>query len=519
MMPLDEVIRFARPDWLWALAPAVLLVWWARRPISPGADVGRAGFNSGDPAQSDSPWRVAIDAHLLPGLLNQVSQGPKDSIAGTVDFPETRGVAAESHPDRRRGSALASPFPWRSVVLLCTLVFALAGPLVPRPGTPADPPTLRPDRARVLVVDLSPAFDALPEPDRERVRTQLRRFVAALPPGETGLIAYAGDAWLLVPPTEDGAALDVFLSELSSGVVPVPGDRPGEALALARQTVAATGSPYPSIYWLRARSGGIPVELAQAPGGVNPRILKVDAGLDDWLAESDAGAAGRPVESRLNLVAAGERVDLGPVLALAGIFLLLPFPARRAWMPALAAFLIVLEPGSSRAAGIETDAGVMHYRAGRYAEAVTGFAQAVAAAPGDARAHYNLGNALARSGRLRDALAAYDAALRLRPGDDDTLHNRDLVARLLQSPKDSPQAPPPHTPPTPRASGEAERAAAQWLRAPPADAPGLLQRKLALEAARRHPGGAGAKVAPADVPTSTPATPARPRPANPDRKP
>lgn len=57
----------------------------------------------------------------------------------------------------------------------------------------------------------------------------------------------------------------------------------------------------------------------------------------------------------------------------------------------------------------------------------------------DATSEYNRGNALARSGQLQAALAAYDAALKQDPNDRDIRHNRDLVARLLQqhSPQNS----------------------------------------------------------------------------------
>ena len=52
----------------------------------------------------------------------------------------------------------------------------------------------------------------------------------------------------------------------------------------------------------------------------------------------------------------------------------------------------------------------------------------------DVTSEYNRGNALARSGHLRAALAAYDAALRQAPGDQDIRHNRNLVARMLRHP-------------------------------------------------------------------------------------
>jgi Ca-activated chloride channel family protein len=55
----------------------------------------------------------------------------------------------------------------------------------------------------------------------------------------------------------------------------------------------------------------------------------------------------------------------------------------------------------------------------------------------DAQSEYNRGNALARSGQLQPALAAYDAALKQSPADKDIRHNRDLVARALQQQRQS----------------------------------------------------------------------------------
>ena len=50
----------------------------------------------------------------------------------------------------------------------------------------------------------------------------------------------------------------------------------------------------------------------------------------------------------------------------------------------------------------------------------------------DSDAQYNRGNALARAGRLQDAIRAYDAALARDPGNRDARHNRELVAKALQ---------------------------------------------------------------------------------------
>jgi Ca-activated chloride channel family protein len=58
----------------------------------------------------------------------------------------------------------------------------------------------------------------------------------------------------------------------------------------------------------------------------------------------------------------------------------------------------------------------------------------------DAQSEYNRGNALAKAGQLQPALAAYDAALKQSPADEDIRHNRDLVERALKQQPPSPQS-------------------------------------------------------------------------------
>ncbi|MDZ7750271.1 MAG: VWA domain-containing protein [Gammaproteobacteria bacterium] len=67
------------------------------------------------------------------------------------------------------------------------------------------------------------------------------------------------------------------------------------------------------------------------------------------------------------------------------------------------------------------------YRAGEYEAAAAAFE-----ALGHAGAHYNRANALARGGRLEEALAAYEQALELAPGHDDARHNLAVVRRALE---------------------------------------------------------------------------------------
>jgi Ca-activated chloride channel homolog len=71
--------------------------------------------------------------------------------------------------------------------------------------------------------------------------------------------------------------------------------------------------------------------------------------------------------------------------------------------------------------------GVARYRGGAYADAERLFTQ-----DRTANGQYNAGNALAREGRLADAIAAYDRALAANPDDGDARFNRALLKSLLE---------------------------------------------------------------------------------------
>jgi Ca-activated chloride channel family protein len=53
--------------------------------------------------------------------------------------------------------------------------------------------------------------------------------------------------------------------------------------------------------------------------------------------------------------------------------------------------------------------------------------------------HYNRGNALAKSGQIPAAIAAYDRALELDPKDEDARYNRDLLQQFLEDNPDQQQ--------------------------------------------------------------------------------
>lgn len=71
-----------------------------------------------------------------------------------------------------------------------------------------------------------------------------------------------------------------------------------------------------------------------------------------------------------------------------------------------------------------------YYKAGDYAKALESLKNS--RSPSSA---YNLGNALAQSGQMEEALKAYQKALTVNPNDADVLHNKEVVEKELEKQK------------------------------------------------------------------------------------
>lgn len=90
---------------------------------------------------------------------------------------------------------------------------------------------------------------------------------------------------------------------------------------------------------------------------------------------------------------------------------------------------------------IRYDLGNVFHAQEKYDEAVKSFQGALSGADSLTRADalYNTGNALFGMQKYSEAAAAYKSALRLRPGQDDYLHNLQLALRLLKKQQQQPQ--------------------------------------------------------------------------------
>jgi Ca-activated chloride channel family protein len=184
-----EAVHFLRPWWLLALLPTGLLAWLQHR--------------AEDPLQR---FGALVAPHLLPSLIVNTDEG------------------------RRRFR------PVHLIVMLLVLgSIGAAGPTWQR-----EPSPFAADTAPVMIaIDLSQAMDAIDvAPSRlERAKQKVRDYLDGRAGAKTGLLAYAGSAHLVLPPTEDAATYATFLDALSTALMPVPGSAPLQALGAAQEAL------------------------------------------------------------------------------------------------------------------------------------------------------------------------------------------------------------------------------------------------------------------------------------------
>ena len=185
-------MHLMRPEWLWTLVPALILIvmLWRQR--------GRTGS-----------WDAVIAPELLRHLV---------------------GDSASS-----RGSNLLP------LVLLGWLIAAVAasGPSWQKIPQPVH----QKQDALVVLLDLSDSMKSADlAPSRvDRARQKLLDLLQQRREGQTGLIAYAGDAHIVTPLTDDTLTIANLLPALQPDMMPLLGSDPVSALAQALELLRSAG--------------------------------------------------------------------------------------------------------------------------------------------------------------------------------------------------------------------------------------------------------------------------------------
>ena len=445
-----------RPEWLWALMPAIVLA----------GLLWRLRHRSGS-------WSSVIAPDLLPYLIGD-SSGP-----------------------RKRNFTPALLLIWALAAL------GAAGPSFKKIPQPVH----QKQDALVLVLDLSYSMMAadLAPSRNDRARQKLLDLLSQRKEGQTGLIAYAGDAHIVTPLTDDNPTIANLLPALNPGMMPLAGSEPAAALSQAvelmysagvqrgrimlvtdgiteqdREEISellqgsgmglvimgigtATGAPLPLPEggFLKDDSGTIVMpaleedllrRLARDTAGRYMRLQIDDSDLDYLLADDLLAI---PEQTMVLDRAADAWEDQGHLL----ILLLLPVVLslfRKGWIVCLLPLMFAplpqtahadvwddlwltpdqqgqraLQQGNNEAAAnlFEDNnwAGTAAYQSGDYERATQSFTD-----KDSADTLYNLGNALAKAGQIDQAIETYQESLKIKPEQQDAIENLALLEKLQQ---------------------------------------------------------------------------------------
>jgi Ca-activated chloride channel family protein len=176
-----ELFHFLRPEWLAAL-PLIVLTWWIVRKRAAGqTSVGEL-----------------VAPHLRDALtVNKDSRGGPIPVDGVAVAALALTLAAAGPTWSKQ------PSPW----------FAETAPLV----------------VAIEVTDSMRANDLLPT-RLDRARFKILDLISARTGSRTAIVAYAGTAHIVVPPSSDIDVIKPLLESLDPAIMPVAGADPGVVL-------------------------------------------------------------------------------------------------------------------------------------------------------------------------------------------------------------------------------------------------------------------------------------------------
>lgn len=195
-----ETFHFLRPDWLWAIIPVSLLLFFSIKSI-----------------KHSSAWDEVCDAPLLQYQLSQQQHNSKKST---------------------RLLRWLIPFSFLMLLFSFTLI-ALAGPSWEK----KDQPVFQQEDALVIVLDLSLSMNAEDiKPSRlERAKLKLTDILKQKKEGQTALVAFAGDAHVVSPLTIDNKTIISLLPALDITIMPLSGSHINDALSSAAELLKNSG--------------------------------------------------------------------------------------------------------------------------------------------------------------------------------------------------------------------------------------------------------------------------------------
>ena len=214
--------HFLRPAWFVALVPlaVVLVMLWRRH-------------------RSGRSWQTVVDSRLLPYLL---IDGGKGRSAWSIAIIALGGLLA---------------------------VTALAGPVWDK----LQQPVFRRESALVVLLDLSRSMDANDlQPSRlQMAKYKLRDILARRKEGDTALVVYAADPFVVTPLTNDVDTIDRQLPSLTTDLMPVQGSRTDRAISKAQALLQQSGAVHGDVLLITDGVDNV------APGVLHDAVKKLVA--------------------------------------------------------------------------------------------------------------------------------------------------------------------------------------------------------------------------------------------------
>ncbi|MFB0981113.1 MAG: VWA domain-containing protein [Alteromonadaceae bacterium] len=185
-------------------------------------------------------WLLAIIALVF--ALNLLKKYRLSQSGWQQLLPEHLANVLVDKQKNQKKLSLTMPF----IIGLLTIV-AIAGPTWKK----LPQPVYQTARGSVLIMDMSYSMYATDiSPNRlTRSRYKAIDLLERLIEGETGLIAYAGDAFTISPLTDDINNIKLLLPSLSPELMPELGSNPLAALTLAHDMLINAGHSKGDIYW------------------------------------------------------------------------------------------------------------------------------------------------------------------------------------------------------------------------------------------------------------------------------
>lgn len=413
--------HFLRPWWLLALLP-VLWGWW------------RFGREHGE----SSAWAKVCDRNLLHFLLIKGSSGKQNHFSALTAVAAAVAILALSGPAWQK-QQLPNLVAAKPVMLLLSL------------------------SSDMLVSDVAP--DRL-----TRAKYGVTDIIKELDDAEVGLIVYSGEPYLISPLSEDGDLVLNLLPEINMNIVPENADNLARAIELAVQKIKDAGYSFGNIAVFGAGVADVSAAVAAAKNAAaenyDVSIVAMDALGNSDLARVAAAGEGVYVDvtdgtdklaqyiNRNWQRRFGESRNRSEIWYDFGYYLLWPvmlavlFLFRRGMLlvilsclwafSAQAGWFLNSDQEGKRAferKDYQTAAekfvvpdwkASALYRLGKYDDAAKYFSDE------DAESLYNRANALAKSGKIDEAIAKYKEVLAQNPHHEDAEFNLQCLEQQKQ---------------------------------------------------------------------------------------